>query len=276
MSSKTKQFYEKEYFSKHLPEYEGKNGLLKLQEGLNILEGESGAGKTVLAMRQTELSYWAINPDGTYQKDERGYGVPYFQEIVLCTLKQNTKQDWEYFFKTKFNRKMLAIPPSMLDQVYNEIETRHADARAARLPVMPKTLLIIDDIIGKENQDVTYIQNSAAMKEISSASRHDGVTCVYLSQSSIFVPLVAFTNAKYKAIFKFDTDNERKHLFNKVFGAREYVTHIKDAPKSVREEYFNREMDSLKTYQCIIVYKYITDPGTRQAKTIHKIYKYRV
>lgn len=276
MSSKLKQFYEAQYFSKHLPEYEGKNGLVKFFEGLNILEGETGAGKTVLAMRQAELSYWAIDQNGNFLKDSNGFGVPYFQEVVLCSLKESTVLDWRYFFKTKFNRNMLAILPSGLDEVYAAISTRHAEAKAANLPMMPKTLLIIDDIIGKENQDVTYIQNSATMKEISSASRHDGVTCVYLSQSTIFVPQIAFTNAKYKAIFKFDTDNERKHLFNKVFGARELIPHIKEAPKSVREEYINRELDSLKTYQCIIVFKYIKNPGTRQAETKYKIYKYRV
>lgn len=278
--SKLRQTYERDYFSKHIPAHRGKTMLRKVPQGTSFYLGPSESGKSSLMMEQIKITYWACDKEGN-PITINGKKHPYFNDVVICSVNSSTRLRWEHFFKKQFNREITSIGVDELDPVYQMVKTRHTERLAetsknGNKGTAPKTLIILDDIIGKEEEDSLYVQNNAAVKELATSGRNIGVTCLYASQSVIYIPMLAFTNAKFKAIFQFDQVKDRKALFDKIFNSRALVPHIKEAPDRVRFEYFNREMDSLELHECLIVVKYIKNEGKPNAELVHDIYKYKI
>lgn len=277
--TKTEERNDRLYFSKHLDKHQGKAKLRKVPQGTSFYLGPSESGKSSLMMEQIKLTYWASNKQGQFILNN-GSKVPYFNDVVVCSVNSSTRARWAHFFMKQFRREITNIGLDELEPVYQMVKQRHTErleetSRTGHTSA-PKTLIILDDIIGKEEEDSLYAQNNAAVKELSTSGRNIGVTCLYASQSAIYIPMLAFTNAKFKAIFQFDQVKDKKAIFEKIFNNTTLVPHIKDASDSIRSKYFSKEMDELELYECIIVLKYIQHEHTPQAKKVQEIYKYKV
>lgn len=258
----------------HIEEYDKARGLLKIGRGAGVVLGESGSGKTVLVMKQVMKTYWVEDNNGK-PRIFNGNKVPLFTEIIVCSCNPATSLRWKNFFKKQFNRDIEPITPDQLAEVHQAISQRYTESLAER-GFGPESLFILDDIAGRSGSDSLLVRNNQTLMSLSADGRNVGCRTIILAQDATLVPRSVFKGAKYKVTFKNEDPDEREdHIFPKILNAGvSALPNLKGATKAQRTAYFNQEMDTLKSYQCIIVYRYKKKEQGKADKDVTLIYKY--
>ena len=266
---------ENDFLSHHIEEYDKVRGLLKIGRGAGIILGESGSGKTVLAMKQVIKTYWAQDNNGKIRIDNKGNKIPLFTEIIVCSCNPATSLRWKTFFKRTFNRDIEPITPDLLGEIYAAISARYTESLSER-GFGPESLFILDDIAGRASSESLLVRNNQTLISLSADGRNVGCRTLVLAQDATLVPKSVFKGAKYKVTFKNEDFDEREdHIFPKILsGTTSALPHLKGLSPAHRRLYFHQEMDSLEAYQCIIVYRYKKKEEGKRDKDVSLIYKY--
>jgi len=264
----------------HIPTYSSESGLMSLFPGMNLYIGKSTSGKTYLAMKQIESCYYATNASGK-ALIKNGSKVSQFTEIIIVTLNQSTGVRWQSFFKKNFNRDVPVFPTADLLDLYKGISTRHSRA-LKQFGYGPKTLLIFDDCagasdVGNDSSDARILRNMPVMISIATSGRNLDLYCCFMAQSPKHIPNECYDNAKYMACFNLNNINTREdHVFPKMLSScTKSLPHLTTVSKNIRNIYFHREMDSLRTYECLVRFEFVKRLPNGEFQEIEKIYKYR-